>query len=1077
MPNLAKSSALKILGRNFNNTSITNLRKDLDIREGSIKNSNDIVRAVRQNVDTEKVIYNKTSGKVEKISLHDKPLVIRQFLDLNRVNKDLRNKIITNEPYETTNRRGDEVVIYDKTREFDNEDNINILVKIRFYIRNSSDDFGDRGSERSVKFNYEGKIGDMKHKNIYIELDGVPQPKFSIFDQSLNLDVNNRAEFEEIIPNLNAGKQFDMFAKKTPNFIRAMYLRLFSALYIALKLDIFIFSVEGVTANKSTLDLESMKLRKVNYDNLSVNIFNELIDIKDNANNCVVSYLSSQYKTLKVKDYFKDCVDGVSTSEIIEFCKENAIKCIAYDRESNVISQNNIKNSEFKPLIFIAFNNHIYPIKNKLLRKQVTEDTTYQYVDSEKLQQNFLKVIKDKVIPGDVKISVGKKSTPRITGYIHNNVSYHSNKDYDDCKQILGIFGYDDKMTDKINKYNLFSVLTQLYNIPSYASFCPFLNNYTIGGFLYNNLELRKSIDVTKTKTRDKNKAYGSALCNIDYIYVTDIKYDTITKKPTTPTNVEYIYVIEPKESSILIPTSGYYTGEDLEYFDNEGLEYTKLYEIEAHRIENKYKSLICDYYTKTSKLQLNDTDIIKSIVNIFIGKLERGEHTKNIVEFRKICNKDEATKTGNLYIDIESDCCATYDEVKEYEINTKKMISIQIKNRCRRTVYEEMKRLKIKTADIVQMNTDAFTYVKTKDNLNDKVNINEKNFKSWKIIPYKKLSDHVYEVTNETIDLDEFIKTNKNKNMAMLGYAGSGKTRSVINVLLPQLNKRNKLYATNNKKDYIIITPSHFSLQYYRKINEPCAVTQTYFYGKALDSHIKTIIVDEIGLCGMQSLNFLYKCSKMGVRVIAYGDFAQLSPAENAGKETRALSTHFINLLFGKIERNTDNYRNNFTTEYYDKLINAELDLIEEVEKHSEKDYKNVDAIICYLNTTVDIYNNKVLKDKGFNMESIGCKVMCKTNELRAYNIYNNYILEVVGTNEDDETIKLKDDVETYEIPLIKYRKIAGNKKPYFKPAYARTIYSLQGATLKNYYSAPEDMKYFNNGAVAYTIISRKSK
>jgi hypothetical protein len=1075
MPNLAKSSALKILGRNYNNASVTSLRKDLDIREGSIKNSNDIVRAVRQNVDTEKVIYNKTSGEVEKISLHDKPLVIRQFLDLNKVNKDLRNNIITNEPYETTNRRGDEIVIFDKTREFDDTDKIKILVKVRFFIQHSQNVFGDPGTERHVTFNYTGDIGDMKFKNIFIKLSGVAKPQYSIFDQALDLDVNTGAEFEEIIPDISAGERFIL--KDMNKFVKAMILALRQADYIALKLDLFIFSIEGVTTNKSTFDLNSMKLRKVNYDNLSVNIFNELIDIKDNSNNCVVTYLSSQYKTLKVKDYFKDCVDGVTTSEIVEFCKENKIKCIAYDRESNVIGHNNIKKSVFKPLIFIAFNNHIYPIKNKLLIKQVTEDTTYKYIDNDKLQNDFLNILQNKIIPGDVKISVGKNSKPSIVGYIHNNVSYHSNKDYDDCKQILGIFGYDDKMTDKINKYNLFSALSGLYNIPSYSSFCPFLNNYTIGGFLYNNVNILKSIDVTKTKTKDKNKAYGDALYNIDYIYVTDIKYDTITKNPTDPTNIEYIYVIEPKVSSVLIPMTGYYTGEDLEYFDNEGLAYTKLYEIEARRIENKYKSLINDFYTKTSKLKLNDPGIIKNIVNIFIGKLERGEHTKNRIEFRKICNKDEASKTGNTFINIDGDYCATYDEVKEYEINTKKMISIQIKNRCRRTLYEEMKRLKIKTADIVQMNTDSFTYVKTKDNLNDKVNINEKNFKSWKIIPYKKLSDHVYEVTNETIDLDEFIRTNKNKNMAMLGYAGSGKTRSVIKVLLPQLNKRNKLYATNNKKDYIIITPSHFSLQYYRKINEPCAVTQTYFYGKPLESHIKTIIVDEIGLCGTQSLNFLYKCSKMGIRVIAYGDFAQLSPAENAGKEDRKLSTHFINLLFGKIERNTDNYRNNFTTEYYDKLINAELDLVKEIEKHSEKDYKNVEAIICYRNDTVDLYNNLVLKDKNIDMETKGCSVICKTNELRSYNIYNNYILEVVGTNDDDETIKLKDEIETYEIPLSKYRKIAGNKKPYFKPAYARTIYSLQGATLKNYYSAPEDINFFNNGAVAYTIISRKSK
>jgi len=43
-----------------------------------------------------------------------------------------------------------------------------------------------------------------------------------------------------------------------------------------------------------------------------------------------------------------------------------------------------------------------------------------------------------------------------------------------------------------------------------------------------------------------------------------------------------------------------------------------------------------------------------------------------------------------------------------------------------------------------------------------------------------------------------------------------------------------------------------------------------------------------------------------------------------------------------------------------------------------------------------------------------------------------------------------------------------------HFRPAYARTLYNLQGDQVKSYYIAPEDIDYFTKPREAYTIVSR---
>ncbi len=283
--------------------------------------------------------------------------------------------------------------------------------------------------------------------------------------------------------------------------------------------------------------------------------------------------------------------------------------------------------------------------------------------------------------------------------------------------------------------------------------------------------------------------------------------------------------------------------------------------------------------------------------------------------------------------------------------------------------------------------------------------------------------------------------------------------------------------------ENYVILTPSHASLQIYKKKGLHCEIIQNYIYnkrkkdGRLIDNNIdkkyKYIIVDEIGMCGRRELNLLHKLTHEGRIIYAFGDFNQLQPVD-PGSKFYELTDIFLKLLFNKLTKTKENHRNDFTIEYYDKLINHELDLINEIKKHSEKNYKDVDAIICYYNKTVDKYNKMVLKDKKLTMLSPGCKVLCKTNKTSIYKVYNGYTLEVVKVNDDEQTITLKDACDEYTLPLKIYQKKLKNKE-FFKPAYARTIYSLQGSSVQSYYAAPEDIHKFNDPKTAYTLISRK--
>jgi hypothetical protein len=180
-----------------------------------------------------------------------------------------------------------------------------------------------------------------------------------------------------------------------------------------------------------------------------------------------------------------------------------------------------------------------------------------------------------------------------------------------------------------------------------------------------------------------------------------------------------------------------------------------------------------------------------------------------------------------------------------------------------------------------------------------------------------------------------------------------------------------------------------------------------------------------------------------------------------------------WLKYLYKTITSLNTNYRNNFTKEYYDYLINTanKEQLINEVKKYNSKSYKTAEYIITYTNTTREIYNNLMLEDLKLKHGDVKSKVVCKTNNLSDLDIYNNFYYTI--TDKDEEYIYMTDDVTDYKITHKQFNHKHSNGTAYFEPGYCRTLYNIQGESLQSFYYAEDDFKFLSHRAT-YTLISR---
>ena len=756
------------------------------------------------------------------------------------------------------------------------------------------------------------------------------------------------------------------------------------------------------------------------------------IDISNNFNveiNQGLGCVNNLFKHFKIKSNFDDVV---SRKELVEFCNKK-INLIIYDICGQIIYDN--KCDVKKQIKFLDYNNHCYPvIGGQLTKKKKNAIKNIKYFSDDKILVDLIEkgiypydIIKDSII----KNNIIRNFVANDTLYISKNTNH---KKICDFFKNVGIEYNNINYNFKLNK--LFNILEKQYQI-NVNSFLPIK-------IIKPQLMYKSTIPINNNKkisTIDANKFYSSILRALEFLIKVDYKTTKINvKEEITNIKEHNLYVCEPIENrnlfdNILISQNNIHTG----YFINKclerGLNIKIIEELECEKVDNDYSNIIELIYNF-----LPEEDA-KSVLNITIGNFNHHcEVSDNLFDIAGVFDNEEIKIYDGLKYKLSDKYSILYNKSNNKAIDdiyNKSPIHIQIKDEARLRVYDKIMELKLKEEDIIQINTDAITYYgELPKNLN-------KTFDGWKEIPFKEIGK--CDILTDNLNISFFNKED-NDNILNTCYAGNGKSYKILNKIIKKYN------------NYLIITPSHKTLKEYRKLNLNCNVIQYYDKSKKIPDE-DVIIIDELGMFDAEGNDFIYKMFKLNKKIIAYGDFNQLEPVVG----TYNNSKQYLDLLFKKQKSFFKNYRNNFPKEYYDSIINEEIDFKQEVLKHSTKKYQDANIIITYRNEkTRDKYNELMLNHHGLKFGDIGCKVISITNNLKYKDIYNNF--NFVITNNESGIITLDNEIN------ITIKQLKAN----FIPYYACTIYSFQGDETKSYYFPEEDIDFIKNGKYAYTIISR---
>lgn len=776
---------------------------------------------------------------------------------------------------------------------------------------------------------------------------------------------------------------------------------------------------------------------------------------------CAVSFISKRFPSLywDIKKIEEE--HGVKIKNFIDFLIKNKISHIIYDEHGNKKIENKISDN-IGSIKCIIYNNHLYPISGGKLKKIPKKKLDLEIHNDD---SKFKEYIENKHLPSNIKINTitshNKKNETEeieILSYIVKNKKFINNKEYNKCLCILKKMGIDRYINDNTRINDIPKIYEKANKIISAYSFFPEKYMWKMKPLLY---RIDEDIDYSRQITTiDMNKCYAYCLYSLPYLITFDFRKNFVNTKVNEITD-NYLYNVKVKYFTTLMPMSGLYPGYMIKYCKKIGIEFEILEELETVTVPNYYRELINLTY---ENMESGD---FKKLWNVLIGKFERDIEECYYYKYKGIYN-EESSKHMSGFTHKIGDHNLFFEEKKKIKYCRDKIpIALQVKHMCRKFVYEKINEIGIDDEDIIQIRTDAITYYGKPPK-----NLNSKSWGMWKL-ESNKIMDNV-----NLFDLDPGLIINNSDKPPMLSelkndstkirrlyslYAGGGKTTRIINKIIPSLNEKCIKYK--------ILTPSHKTLSEYKKLGLNCEIIQKYCFDETIPEE-DYIIIDEIGFVDLSCHDFLYKLFRAGKNYECFGDFNQLLPV---GESEPSDKYYYINFMFNEIRRAWMNYRNNFSKEYYNKILNEEIDIINEVKKYS-KPIEEAEIIICYRtekssnNKTRDVYNDKILKKMNLESDSIGVKVICTTNKLINIDIYNHRILTIVDKKYDKNLKEciytLKDNDEIFK---INYNKLKSN----FRPAYCINVYEAQGSTFDSYHWAVDDDKFLT-GRMAYTIISR---
>lgn len=731
------------------------------------------------------------------------------------------------------------------------------------------------------------------------------------------------------------------------------------------------------------------------------------------------------------KKYVAKNFENMDTIEDVrKWCEARKIKLLAYDILGNIVASNYPdKKNKNKTLLALVYHNHLYPLTSKYLSKvkPLAFNDNEIVLEREEFNAELLNIIQC----GNVPANIVMKSDEIVKFDYENNI-YICNPNFNDCKKILKQFGLYDKITPTISFTSTAIKIQDLYLKENIDSFLPQSNRFLKGGYNYFT-EDDALLEEQNIITIDANKFYPSCLKELEYLAKVDFLDNDLEDNNTLEPN--FMYLVKPKQHSILLPNTNIYLSDHLEFCKSEGIAFEILEKVKITKFKNYYTDMIKELQKKVTPLEF------KKLMNCLIGCFEldgKTEHT----QFLKFVNEDEKNRSDGYFKKYDDDLYINFSTKPRIKTHSKKLIAVQVKDLSRRKLYLKMRQLKINESNLIKIKTDSITYIGTnKPKLGKALGM-------WKEeeVNLEKFKMDYLDTEHESI-----VPFCLNNNVLNNSYAGAGKTYDIINKVIPNL-----------KKSFLILTPSHSSLKEYNKLKLNCNVIQKYTYND-IEIEEDIIIVDEIGMCDYAAMKNLYKWSMLGKKIIAYGDFKQLLPV---GRLTPLNTKLYTECVFAVQNTIDTNYRNDFTREFYDQCINGNVDKEELRTKYLND--SNSDNVCCYTNEGCDKYNKIVSERLGFSsMFEVGAKLICNTNKLRKYDIYNKFTFTVEKVEGD--MITLDNGVTLHKDEFLKKE----GDKTFISFGYARTLHSYQGESVKNLYYPQEELKYCND-RMFYTLISR---
>lgn len=816
--------------------------------------------------------------------------------------------------------------------------------------------------------------------------------------------------------------------------------------------------------------------------------------------------------------------DGVSILQLELFCKKYGIslRCLTMDCFM-FYSYTPIKPRKVSTLMLVIENGHCYDITDTMTREQVQRMGRNIHVnvlenERDKKENDKKKIIRNSIIKNDIQFHTFLNTTN--TDYYTVNEINELYLDYWRHQNIFYKFQQHAKVITKISLENGNNIF---YNpeVEEVMGLCEMLGiefkNQSIvsmGSYLYKN-----------TTDKDLTSCY-SQFNNNAYEFVKAINRDNWVHTYNKPDENDEIGCLDINKcySSILKRTSDYlqfntldevevYNGEDLQkdtlyYVDTDctmlivgsGVYF---YEIVKQALTDNLISKTDIKYKLTGKIiEINElkhfTDTVyntcgdysKQIINTFIGS-KMGKHCKTL---GKVKYTDE----------INTACCSFYNKtasvfVKEERADGKKLYEcedIQVKPLNKHSFIlqsqivqlgylEVYKMIKKQNGTLLSVRVDCIDFIKTTDyiGLGDRMGEykiaqpNEK-YKKTEIRhrPYKYINKEFVPITiNDEFDMSEIIDKTQDKDILLMGSAGTGKS-----YVLKELKK----HLTDKK---INIKYAAFTNMASKNI-DGCTLHKLFGLDiNGVQSHtasfdgIDYVVIDEVSMMPSIFYDAIINIKRQyqHIKFILCGDFNQLSPVGEESidfKNSSILKDICINRLELTVNKRVEGDGT--------LLFQVLKDSMTGIRHHFIRDTSDIKLNLSYYNRTRKTINNNLMnKYKGdtYTTYELTDELTNHKNYNRAQTIqlYEGLPMIAKVNNEDfvnGEMFNIKSFTNT-EI-LTDHDKTIKITKDFicdFYPAYCLTVHQSQGMTIRQPYMIYDIEKY--DPKMLYTALSRTSK